>query len=158
MPLQPRDRLVALPPSPCMGSNPKAAHLSGMNVEGPQIFSFVLMGLLAGLPGILYASRIGPRLPLLASEHNCRPQRWLANLAAGRGRGTSPKDNRVAGLWWLRRLYHGRVGKYCHPETALLQHLKMLRECVQDLASKGRIEPGIIVQLFGGLRENLQKH
>jgi hypothetical protein len=41
-----------------LGSNPKAAHLSGMNVEGLQIFSFVLMGLLAGLAGILYASRI----------------------------------------------------------------------------------------------------
>ncbi len=31
-----------------LGSNPKAAHLSGMNVEGLQISSFVLMGLLAG--------------------------------------------------------------------------------------------------------------
>src|SRR5271170_4119831 len=41
-----------------LGSNPKAAHLSGMNVEGLQISSFVLMGLLAGLAGILYASRI----------------------------------------------------------------------------------------------------
>jgi ABC-type xylose transport system permease subunit len=28
-----------------------------MNVEGLQIFSFVLMGLLAGLAGILYASQ-----------------------------------------------------------------------------------------------------
>jgi len=41
-----------------LGSNPKAAHLSGMNVEGLQVFSFVLMGLLAGSAGILYASRI----------------------------------------------------------------------------------------------------
>jgi hypothetical protein len=41
-----------------LGSNPKAAHLSGMNVEVLQISSFVLMGLLAGLAGILYASRI----------------------------------------------------------------------------------------------------
>jgi ribose transport system permease protein len=41
-----------------VGSNPKAAHLSGINVERLQIFSFTLMGLIAGLAGIVYASRI----------------------------------------------------------------------------------------------------
>jgi ribose/xylose/arabinose/galactoside ABC-type transport system permease subunit len=41
-----------------IGSNPKAAHLSGINVERLQILSFTLMGLLAGLAGITYASRI----------------------------------------------------------------------------------------------------
>lgn len=41
-----------------VGSNPKAAHLSGINVEGLQMVSFMIMGFLAGLAGILYASRI----------------------------------------------------------------------------------------------------
>jgi ribose transport system permease protein len=41
-----------------IGSNPKAAHLSGINVEGMQMLAFTLMGLLAGLAGIMYASRI----------------------------------------------------------------------------------------------------
>jgi ribose transport system permease protein len=41
-----------------IGSNPKAAHLSGINVEGLQILSFTLMGVIAGLAGIVYASRI----------------------------------------------------------------------------------------------------
>ena len=41
-----------------IGSNPKAAHLSGINVERLQILSFTLMGLIAGLAGIVYASRI----------------------------------------------------------------------------------------------------
>jgi len=41
-----------------VGSNPKAAHLSGLNVERLQIVAFTLMGLLAGLAGIVYASRV----------------------------------------------------------------------------------------------------
>jgi ribose/xylose/arabinose/galactoside ABC-type transport system permease subunit len=41
-----------------VGSNPKAAHLSGINVERLQILSFTLMGIIAGLAGIVYASRI----------------------------------------------------------------------------------------------------
>jgi ribose transport system permease protein len=41
-----------------VGSNPKAAFLSGLNVEWLQIFSFTLMGLLAGTAGIVYASRV----------------------------------------------------------------------------------------------------
>jgi ribose transport system permease protein len=41
-----------------VGSNPKAAFLSGLNVERLQIFSFTLMGLLAGIAGIVYASRV----------------------------------------------------------------------------------------------------
>ena len=42
-----------------IGSNAKAAHLSGINVDRMQILGFTLMGLLAGLAGIAYASRIG---------------------------------------------------------------------------------------------------
>jgi ribose transport system permease protein len=41
-----------------IGSNPRAAHLSGMNVEKLQIIAFTLMGLLAALAGIVYASRV----------------------------------------------------------------------------------------------------
>jgi len=41
-----------------LGSNPKAAFLSGLNVERLQIFSFTLMGVLAGLAGIVYAARV----------------------------------------------------------------------------------------------------
>ncbi|MCI0627286.1 MAG: ABC transporter permease [Acidobacteria bacterium] len=42
-----------------IGSNPKAADLSGINVAGMQMLGFVQMGLLAGLSGIVFASRIG---------------------------------------------------------------------------------------------------
>jgi ribose transport system permease protein len=41
-----------------IGSNAKAAHLSGINVERLQMLSFTIMGLIAGLAGIVYASRI----------------------------------------------------------------------------------------------------
>jgi ribose transport system permease protein len=41
-----------------VGSNAKAAFLSGLNVERLQIFSFTLMGLLAGTAGIVYAARV----------------------------------------------------------------------------------------------------
>ncbi len=41
-----------------IGSNAKAAHLSGINVERLQIVAFTLVGLFAGLAGIVYASRV----------------------------------------------------------------------------------------------------
>jgi ribose transport system permease protein len=41
-----------------VGSNPKAAALSGISVERLQILSFMVMGLLAGLAGIVYSARI----------------------------------------------------------------------------------------------------
>lgn len=41
-----------------IGSNPKAARLSGLSVERLQIMAFTLMGLLAGLAGIVYAARV----------------------------------------------------------------------------------------------------
>lgn len=41
-----------------IGNNPKAAHLSGIQVERMQMLSFTLMGVIAGLAGIVYASRI----------------------------------------------------------------------------------------------------
>jgi ribose/xylose/arabinose/galactoside ABC-type transport system permease subunit len=41
-----------------IGSNPKAAHLSGINVERLQILAFTIMGSVAGLAGIVFSSRI----------------------------------------------------------------------------------------------------
>ncbi len=41
-----------------LGSNAKAAHLSGIPVERLQMVAFTLMGLLAGLAGIVYAARV----------------------------------------------------------------------------------------------------
>jgi ribose transport system permease protein len=41
-----------------LGANPKAAFLSGLNVDRLQIFSFTVMGLIAGTAGIVYAARV----------------------------------------------------------------------------------------------------
>lgn len=41
-----------------IGSNPRAAALSGINVERLQIVAFTLMGLVAGIAGIAFAARI----------------------------------------------------------------------------------------------------
>jgi ribose transport system permease protein len=41
-----------------IGSNAKAAHLSGINVPRLQMFSFTIMGLIAGFAGIVFASRL----------------------------------------------------------------------------------------------------
>jgi ribose/xylose/arabinose/galactoside ABC-type transport system permease subunit len=42
-----------------IGANEKAATLSGINVTRMQIVAFTIMGLIAGLAGIVFASRIG---------------------------------------------------------------------------------------------------
>lgn len=42
-----------------LGSNAKAARLSGINVEGLQVLGFTLMGLIAGVAGLAFASRVG---------------------------------------------------------------------------------------------------
>jgi ribose transport system permease protein len=42
-----------------VGSNPKAARLSGINVERLQILGFTLMGLIAGVAGLCFAARVG---------------------------------------------------------------------------------------------------
>jgi ribose transport system permease protein len=41
-----------------IGANSKAAHLSGISVDRMLILAFTLMGLLAGLAGIVFASRV----------------------------------------------------------------------------------------------------
>ena len=42
-----------------IGSNAKAARLSGIDVEGLQVVGFTLMGLIAGAAGLLFAARVG---------------------------------------------------------------------------------------------------
>ena len=42
-----------------VGANPKAARLSGIDVAGLQVLGFTLMGLIAGLAGLLFAARVG---------------------------------------------------------------------------------------------------
>jgi ribose transport system permease protein len=42
-----------------IGSNRKAAYLSGINVPRMQVLAFTLMGLLAGVAGISFAARVG---------------------------------------------------------------------------------------------------
>jgi ribose transport system permease protein len=41
-----------------VGANARAAHLSGINVERLQLLAFTLMGLLAGLAGIVFSARM----------------------------------------------------------------------------------------------------
>jgi hypothetical protein len=48
-----------------IGSNQKAALLSGINVSGLQMLAFLQMGLLAGLSGIVFSARIGTSVRLL---------------------------------------------------------------------------------------------
>jgi ribose transport system permease protein len=42
-----------------VGSNPKAARLSGISVERLQVLGFTLMGLIAGVAGLCFAARVG---------------------------------------------------------------------------------------------------
>ena len=51
-----------------IGGNFKAAKLSGIHNERMQIFNYVLMGLLAGLSGVIMSARLGQRL------HHQRPE------------------------------------------------------------------------------------
>lgn len=42
-----------------VGSNPKAARLSGIDVPGLQVLGFTLMGVIAGAAGLAFAARVG---------------------------------------------------------------------------------------------------
>lgn len=42
-----------------VGSNPRAARLSGIDVPGLQVLGFTLMGLIAGVAGLAFAARVG---------------------------------------------------------------------------------------------------
>jgi ribose transport system permease protein len=72
-----------------IGSNPKAALLSGINVSGLQILSFTIMGFLAGVAGILYASRIATATSTVGAGAELQAITAVilggASLAGGRG-------------------------------------------------------------------------
>ena len=42
-----------------VGSNARAARLSGIEVERMQVLGFTMMGLIAGLAGLAFAARVG---------------------------------------------------------------------------------------------------
>jgi ribose transport system permease protein len=73
-----------------LGSNAKAAHLSGINVEGLQIISFVIMALLAGVAGILYAARIATASSTIGvgAELQAITAAILGGASLSGGRGT----------------------------------------------------------------------
>ena len=73
-----------------IGSNAKAAHLSGINVEGLQIISFIIMGLLAGIAGILYAARIATASSTIGvgAELQAITAAILGGASLSGGRGT----------------------------------------------------------------------
>lgn len=60
-----------------IGGNQKAALLSGMNVERLQMIAFMISGMLAGLAGIVFASRVESSIRLPATARNCASsRRW----------------------------------------------------------------------------------
>lgn len=73
-----------------IGSNSKAAHLSGINVEGLQMLSFTIMGFLAGSAGVLYASRIATATSTLGvgAELQAITAVILGGASLSGGRGT----------------------------------------------------------------------
>jgi ribose transport system permease protein len=73
-----------------IGSNAKAAHLSGINVERMQMLSFTLMGVIAGLAGIVYASRIATATSTLGvgAELQAITAVILGGASLSGGRGT----------------------------------------------------------------------
>jgi ribose transport system permease protein len=73
-----------------IGSNPKAARLSGINVAGLQMLSFTIMGVLAGAAGILYASRIATATSTvgLGAELQAITAVILGGASLAGGRGT----------------------------------------------------------------------
>jgi ribose transport system permease protein len=72
-----------------IGCNEKAARLSGINVPKMQIFAFMLMGVLAGLCGITFASRIGTSVSIAGDGAELRVITAVilggASLTGGKG-------------------------------------------------------------------------
>ena len=73
-----------------IGGNPRAAKLSGINVDRMVWFAFILMGLLAGLAGALLASRLNTAVVLAGSGVELKTITAVvlggASLAGGVGR------------------------------------------------------------------------
>jgi ribose transport system permease protein len=74
-----------------LGANPKAARLSGINVERLQMLAFTLMGLLAGLAGIVYAARIATASSTIGvgKELGAITAAILGGASLNGGRGTA---------------------------------------------------------------------
>ena len=75
-----------------IGSNAKAAHLSGIKVERLQILSFTLMGMIAGVAGIVYASRIA------TASATVKHRGGIAGHHGGHSRRRQP-DRRQGTIW-----------------------------------------------------------
>lgn len=73
-----------------IGSNEKAAHLSGIEVEKMKLWAFVIVGLLAGIAGILLSSRLGAALSTSGKGLELRVITAVilggASLAGGQGK------------------------------------------------------------------------
>ncbi|MFV0405910.1 MAG: ABC transporter permease [Propioniciclava sp.] len=75
--------------SVAMGSNFEGAKLAGVPVESYRIFLFTLVGLAAGLAGIMTASRLGVGVPTIGTgmEFNVIVAAVLGGLSLAGGRG-----------------------------------------------------------------------
>ncbi len=73
-----------------LGSNAKAAYLSGIPVERLQVLAFTLMGFIAGIAGIMYASRIATATATLGvgAELNAITAVILGGASLTGGKGT----------------------------------------------------------------------
>ena len=49
----------------CVGGNPEAAHISGLNVANTKLFGFMVVSTLAALAGVLFASRVSSGQPFI---------------------------------------------------------------------------------------------
>jgi ribose transport system permease protein len=72
-----------------IGSNQKAAYLSGINVQRMQIIAFAIMGSLAGLAGMAFASRLGTGVTIAGDGAELRVITAVilggASLSGGKG-------------------------------------------------------------------------
>lgn len=99
-----------------LGSNPKAAHFSGLNVDRLQIIGFTLMGLLAGLAGVVYAARVATASSTvgLAKELASITACILGGASLQGGRGTA--WGALLGVFFVALLQNMLLIKQVRPE------------------------------------------
>jgi len=72
-----------------IGTNPKAASLSGLNVERMQIIGFMISALMAGVAGMVFAARVGTSVSTAGDNAELRVITAVilggASLAGGKG-------------------------------------------------------------------------
>jgi ribose transport system permease protein len=75
-----------------VGSNPKSARLSGINVERIHILGFTLSGLLAGIAGLAFAARVGTAVSTagVGSELRVITAVILGGASLSGGKGSVP--------------------------------------------------------------------